>query len=196
MISKYFKYAFVIASCLAAVFVFDSGRQNAQVMPKPAEPVVKMPDVITLAKGSKQGDVTFNHVSHNSGEYSVAGPIFCIACHHTAQPAAELAKHPPLKTEWPVGRTTTLTLELFNKDPNAAGIARCRDCHARAGEKPKLLAATPVMKDPGSPTITTMTNQLAFHRTCDACHFQIAANRSDTKVPNAIMCKSCHVKPS
>ncbi len=192
MITKYFKYAFVIASFLAVLFLFDTARQNAQVMPKPADPL-KMPEVITLAKGSKQGEVTFNHVKHNSGEYSVAGPILCIACHHTAQPALELAKH-DLKTSWPAGRTTTLTLDLFNKDPKAAGIAKCRDCHARLNEKPVLLAETPVLKDPGSTTMTMMTNQLAFHRTCDACHFQISANRADTKVPDSITCKSCHKK--
>lgn len=189
---KYFKTAFVLAAFTAVLFLLDGTSQNAQVMNNKVAPPFEMPKVIELAKGSKQGTVTFNHVKHNSGEYSVSGPIQCIECHHTAQPASELAKHPPLKTDWPVGRTTTLTMELFNTDAKAAGIAACRDCHAKAGEKPKLLAALPILKDPGSTTMTTLTNQLAFHRTCDACHFSIAMNRPESKVPNATICASCH----
>ncbi len=81
----------------------------------PAAQAGKIPDVIVLGKDSKLGSVTFNHVKHNGGEYSIDGTtaIGCVECHHTAQPAAELEKHPPLKTAWPADRTTTLTAELF-----------------------------------------------------------------------------------
>src|SRR5215467_11714446 len=104
-----------------------------------------MPDTITLGKDSKLGQVTFNHHAHNSGEYSVSGtgPVACTECHHTAQPAAEAAKHPPHKTAWPADRTTTLTEDLFKQDPKAAGVAACRDCHARVGMTPKLMPAIP-----------------------------------------------------
>src|SRR5215207_741662 len=63
----------------------------------------KMPEVVVLGKDAKLGSVTFNHVSHNGGKYSIdgTGPIACIECHHVAQPAADVAKHPPLKTSWP-----------------------------------------------------------------------------------------------
>ena len=110
-----------------------------------AQVAVKIPEVIVLAKDNKLGAVTFNHVNHNGGKYSIdgTGPIACIECHHTAQPSAELAKHPPLKTSWPAERTTTLTAELLTKDPAAAGVAACRDCHAKAGQIPKLLPALP-----------------------------------------------------
>lgn len=155
-----------------------------------------MPEVIILAKGSKQGQVTFNHVKHNSGEYNIAGPIACIECHHTAQPKSELAKFPDLKTDWPAGRKTTLTLELFKTDPKGAGVASCHDCHARKGETPKLLTEIPVIKDTGGTTLTVLTNQLAFHNACDACHFKIAMNREGTKVPNSTECWTCHKKTS
>lgn len=155
-----------------------------------------MPEVIILAKGSKQGQVTFNHVKHNSGEYNIAGPIACIECHHTAQPKSELAKFPDLKTDWPTGRKTTLTLELFKTDPKGAGVASCHDCHARKGETPKLLTEIPVIKDTGGTTLTVLTNQLAFHNACDACHFKISMNREGTKVPNSTECWTCHKKTS
>lgn len=195
MFTKYFKFGFVIASLAAASLTFDITRPSAQVMPDKAAAQVKMPEVIILGKGAKLGEITFNHVKHNSGEYSVGGPIACIECHHVAQPASEAAKFPPLKTAWPADRKTTLTIDLFTKDPNAAGVARCHDCHTRQGEKPRLISAIPELKDPGSTTITTLTNQLAFHQACDSCHFQIKFNRVGTKVPDAVVCSSCHKRP-
>lgn len=170
-------------------------RSKAQTLPAAATPQEKtMPDVIILGKDAKIGKITFNHKKHNSGEYSIDGTsaIECTTCHHTAQPASELAKHPPLKTAWPADRTTTLTAELFAKDPKAAGVAACRDCHARAGETPKLLSEMPVVKHPSSPDLVKMTNQQAFHRTCDACHFNLGFQRPDAKVPKATQCNSCH----
>jgi cytochrome c553 len=186
---------FVIASLSVGLFFIDGERPRAQVLAKPqADQEKKMPEVIILDKDSIRGRVTFNHIKHNSGEYSVGGPIACIECHHTAQPKAQLSKYPPLATDWPSGRTTTLTTELFMKDPNGAGVAACRDCHARAGDKPKLIPEIPILKDPGSTMLTKLTNQLAFHQVCDSCHFQISFNRANSKVPNATMCVSCHKK--
>lgn len=183
----------IVISVVIALAAFYGNRQDAQIVQKTVEPPKQgVPEVIILAKDSKQGAVTFNHLKHNSGEYTVDGPISCTECHHVSQPAAEAAKHPPLKTVWPADRTTTLTMDLFSKDPKGAAVAKCHDCHARKGETPKLLAAIPEIKDPGSTTLTTLTNQMAFHKACDSCHFQIQANRPDTKVPNAVMCISCH----
>ncbi|MBK9527003.1 MAG: cytochrome c3 family protein [Acidobacteria bacterium] len=183
----------IVISVVGAFAGFYSIRQDAQIVQKTAEPPKQgVPEVIILAKESKVGTVTFNHVKHNSGEYTVDGPIRCIECHHVSQPASEAAKHPPLKTVWPADRTTTLTMDLFSKDPKGAAVAKCHDCHARKGETPKLLAAIPETKDAGSTTITTLTNQLAFHQACDSCHIQIKANRPDSKVPDAVTCVSCH----
>ncbi len=184
---------FAAIGCIGAILLLDWSRPAAQNVTGPAASTQKkMPEVIVLGKEGTRGTVTFNHVKHNSGEYSIGGPIACIECHHAAQPASQLAKYPPLQTEWPKGRTTTLTAELFAKDPNGAGVAACRDCHARVGEKPKLMAEIPILKDPGSPLLTKLTNQLALHQTCDSCHFQISFNKPDSKVPIATNCKSCH----
>lgn len=187
------RFGIITFSIVIGFAAFYGSRQDAQIVPKPAEPAKQgVPEVIILAKDSKLGSVTFNHAKHNSGEYTVDGPIRCIECHHVSQPAIEAAKHPPLKTVWPADRTTTLTMDLFLKDPKEAAVAKCHDCHARKGETPKLLPAIPEIKDPGSTTITTFTNQMAFHQACDSCHFQIQANRPESKVPSAVMCISCH----
>src|SRR5207248_1472721 len=128
-----------------AVFVFSiallsstsSSTRNAS-----AQNGKKPPETIVLAKEAKLGQVTFNHLKHATENRSadLTKPIACVDCHHTAQPAAEAIKIPPHKTVWPVDRTTTLTMELLEKDPNALG-AVCTDCHARAEAKPKLLPA-------------------------------------------------------
>lgn len=78
------------------VFVSVNLLSRAQT-PPPQE--TKMLEVIALSKEAKLGAVTFNHVSHNKN-YKIdgSGPIACTECHHTAQSAEELAKHPPLKT--------------------------------------------------------------------------------------------------
>ena len=154
-----------------------------------------MPEVITLGQDAKLGQVTFNHTKHNGGEYSIdGGKIACIECHHTAQPAAEVAKHPPLKTSWPADRTTTLTAELFAKDPNAAGVAACRDCHARAEQKPKLIPAIPEIKHESSTALITLTNQQAFHRACTGCHAEVKKTKPASKGPTAMQCTFCHKK--
>ena len=166
-------------------------RGIAQVK-EPAE--IKMPDVIVFGKDTKLGQVTFNHVSHNGGKYSIdgTGPIACIECHHTAQPVSELVKHPPLKTAWPADRTTILTPELFAKDPKAAGVVACRDCHARAGGIPKLMDKIPEIKHESSTAIISLTNQQAFHRNCAGCHTEFAKEKKALKGPTTIQCMLCH----
>ena len=156
----------------------------------------KMPDVVTLAKDAKLGQVAFNHVKHNGGTYTITAgtPIACISCHHTARPAADIAKYPPLKTAWPADRTTTLTAELFTKDPKAAGVASCRDCHARTDMKPKLLDKIPEIKHEGSTAIMTMTNMQAFHRTCAGCHTEVKKTMPASKAPTQTQCTMCHKK--
>jgi hypothetical protein len=155
----------------------------------------KPPDTIILGKDAKLGQVTFNHLKHITENRSADGknPIACVDCHHTAQPASEAVKHPPHKTVWPADRSTTLTMELAEKDPNAVG-AVCRDCHARADTKPKLLPEIPVVKFEGSAEATTMTNQQAFHRRCSGCHDQFAKTKPDTTAPTSKKCMICHKK--
>ncbi len=156
----------------------------------------KMPEVIVLGKDAKLGQVTFSHAKHNGGTYSITpgSPIACISCHHTAQPAAEIAKHAPLKTAWPADRTTSLTAELFAKDAKAAGVAGCRECHARTGEKPKLLDAIPEIKHEGSPALITLNNMTALHRTCAGCHGEVRKTVATSKGPIQTQCTMCHKK--
>jgi len=158
--------------------------------------VTKMPEVIVLGKEAKLGQVTFNHVKHNGGAYTITPgtPISCVTCHHTARPAADLAKFPPLKTAWPADRTTTLTAELFAKDPKAAGVASCGDCHARADTKPKLLDKIPEIKHESSAAPMALTNMQAFHRTCAGCHAEVKKTNTASKGPIQTQCVMCHKK--
>lgn len=164
--------------------------QDAPAVPK------EIPDVIILAQDGKLGKVKFNHANHATKNYNIAGtgPIDCVECHHTAQPASEAAKHPPLKTAWPADRTTTLTKELLANDPNSVGHIACRNCHARAGTTPITLPAIPEIKASDSAAIVTLTNQLAFHRNCANCHADVLKNRKDIKGPTPQQCTKCHMK--
>ncbi len=156
----------------------------------------KMPEVIILGQTSKLGKVTFNHVKHNSGAYNIdkMSPIACIACHHVAQPASEIEKHPPLKTAWPSDRTTTLTAELFTKDPKGAAVVTCGQCHTPAGTKPKLLDAIPEIKHESSPALISLNNQQAYHRACIGCHVEVKKTFAASKAPTAMQCTMCHKK--
>ncbi|MEQ1604313.1 MAG: cytochrome c3 family protein [Pyrinomonadaceae bacterium] len=182
---------FIGIPILAVTFFANPGRAQVKL---PDE--VKMPEVVILGKDAKLGQVTFNHVKHNGGTYSIdgTGPIGCTECHHTAQPAADLLKHPPLKTAWPTDRTTKLTADLFAKGAAVAGVAACRDCHSRAGEKPKLLAAIPEIKHESSTAIISLTNQQALHRNCAGCHTEVAKTNKLQKGPTNMQCLQCHKK--
>ena len=155
----------------------------------------KVPEMIVLSKEYKLGQVVFDHLKHATENRSadLSTPTGCVDCHHTAQPAAEAAKHPPHKTAWPADRTTTLTMELLDKDPNALG-ARCSDCHARADTKPKLLPEIPTVKFEGSAEPTVMNNQQAFHRRCGDCHDAVAKIKPDSTGPTSKKCTTCHKK--
>jgi cytochrome c553 len=163
-----------------------------------AQDAKKPPEIIVLAKEAKLGPVKFNHLDHITKNRSVDGTktIDCVECHHTAQPAAEAAKVPPHKMVWPADRTTTLTAELLEKDPNAPAVNICTDCHARADTKPKLLPEIPKLKFEGSTEETILTNQHAFHRTCGVCHDAVVKARPDLSPPppTSKKCVACHKK--
>jgi cytochrome c553 len=160
-----------------------------------AQDTKKPPETIILGKDAKLGQVTFNHLKHIAENRSPDGTkqLACVDCHHTAQPMAEALKHPPHKTAWPADRTTTLTMELADKDPNAVG-AVCRDCHARTETKPKLLPEIPQVKFEGSAEATVMTNQQAFHHNCGGCHDEAVKARPalDPPPPTSKKCTACH----
>jgi hypothetical protein len=159
-----------------------------------AQEARKRPDVLTLGADAKLGPVTFSHANHTTKNYNIAGtgPVACIECHHTAQPASEVAKTPPLKTAWPLDRTTTLTAELLEKDQSAVGVIACRNCHARAGAKPAVWPEIPQIKHEASAALITLTNQQAFHRNCASCHDEVAKTRPDVKAPKTQQCMACH----
>ena len=185
------RIAAAIAAALAVSLLYIAGLSSAQT-----QDVQKMPEVVTLGKDAKLGQVTFNHIKHNGGAYTITPgtPIACVSCHHTAQPPEEAAKHPPLKTVWPADRTTTLTADLFQKDPKAAGVAACRDCHAREGQKPKLVDKIPEIKHEASAALISMTNMQAFHRTCAGCHAEVRKTTPAAKGPIQMQCLMCHKK--
>ena len=166
----------------------DLGTQDAR----------KPPETMILAKESKLGQVAFNHAAHFTKNRTVDGtkPIACVECHHTAQPAAEAVKDPPHKMAWPADRTTTLTAELLEKDPNAPAVNICTDCHARADTKPKLLREIPQLKFEGSAEPTVLNNQQALHRNCGGCHDEVVKARPnlDPPPPTSKKCMVCHKK--
>jgi hypothetical protein len=183
----------ILGAFIFAIFLVSSTpRITADVS---AQDGKKPPEVIMLGADAKLGPIKFNHLDHVTKNRCVDGiaQIACVECHHTAQPVAEALKHPPHKTVWPADRTTTLTMELLAKDPNALG-AVCRDCHARADTKPKLLPEIPQVKFEGSTEPTILTNQQAFHRRCGACHDEVAKNKPDTTAPTSKKCMQCHKK--
>ena len=166
---------------------------SGNFFPSWAETSEKLPEIITLGTEAKLGMIKFSHIDHTTKNRSIEGiKISCIECHHVAQPAAEAAKHPPLKTAWPADRTTTLTAELFEKDPSAAQVAVCRDCHARAEMKPKLLAETPLIKLEVGTELITLNNQQAFHRNCAGCHDEIVKTSKELNPPTSKKCTTCH----
>ena len=177
---------------VSAILVLSGWNSSSHVS---AQEGKKQPDVLVLGAQAKLGSVKFSHTDHVTKNRSVDGtkPIACVECHHTAQPAAEAAKHPPHKTAWPADRTTTLTAELLEKDASAPPVTMCHDCHVRTEEKPKLLPAIPTIKVEGSAEPVVLNNQQAFHRNCGGCHDEVAKAR-ETTAPTSKKCVACHKK--
>ena len=182
--------ALFIVSAMLVLGVSSSGNKAS------AQEGKKLPEVLTLAPESKLGSVKFSHTDHVTKNRSVDGtkPIACVECHHTAQPASEAVKHPPHKTAWPADRTTTLTGDLFEKDPNAPPVTLCHDCHTKADAKPKLLPAIPQIKVEGSAEPIVLNTQQAFHRNCGGCHDEVAKTGRETTAPTSKKCVACHKK--
>jgi cytochrome c553 len=181
---------------LAPLIVSKTNPPPRGAGPQTAATPLKMPTTLTLGTDAKLGPVTFNHAAHAAGTRNIAGtgPIACVECHHTAQPASEVARRAPLKTAWPAERTTTLTAELLEKDPGAVGVIQCRTCHARTGMKPTTLPEIPTIKHESSPAAITLNNQQAFHRACASCHDEVVKQRPDAKAPRTQQCMACHKK--
>ena len=188
-------FTILAALSVSILLIASSSRVTPELSAQGAK---KPPETMVLAKESKLGQVAFNHADHFTKNRSADGtkPIDCVECHHTAQPAAEALKKPPHKTVWPADRTTSLTAELLEKDPNAPAVNICTDCHARADTKPKLLPDIPQLKFEGSAEPTVLTNQQAFHRNCGGCHDEVVKARPnlDPPPPTSKKCMACHKK--
>lgn len=174
---------------LAILLVVGTSTVNPDVS---AQDGRKPPETITLAKEAKLGPVNFNHADHFTKNRSVDGTakMACVQCHHTAQPLADALKDPRHKTVWPADRTTTLTAELLENNPNGPPVNDCRDCHARTETKPKLLPEIPQIKGETEPII--LTNQQALHRNCGGCHDAVLKARPDATAPGSKKCTTCH----
>ncbi len=146
------------------------------------------------SKNPKGASLVFNHETHSTRNYSVDGtaPIACVECHHTDQPAAEAAKHPPLKTAHPADRTTTLTADFFAKNPSGPEVLSCRSCHEQEGKKPKVLAENPSIVYEGDSDPTVLNNEEAYHRNCNSCHDAAVEKRPALKIPTSQQCAECH----
>lgn len=184
-------FALFASFFLAALLMSSASRVTSDVSAQGKQP----PETMVLSKEAKLGQVTFNHAKHFTENRSadLSKPVACVDCHHTAQPASEAAKRPPHKTVWPADRTTTLTLDLLEKDPSTV-VAKCTDCHARTGEKPKLLPEIPSVKFEGASEPTVMNNQQAFHHACGDCHDAVAKIKPESTGPTSKKCTTCHKK--
>lgn len=140
-------------------------------------------------QSKKQPSVTFRHDNHTNKNYNVEGtaPIACVECHHTEQPAADVAKA-HLKTAYPADRTVALTAATA-KDPKTPEVQTCWACHARDGETPKIGGAIPEFTPEGESDPVTLNAEEAFHRNCIGCH-TAAVEKRKAKAPTN--CNECH----
>jgi hypothetical protein len=152
------------------------------------------------SKDAKYKEVPFNHDNHTDKNYSPDGTkkIDCTHCHHTDQPAAAL-KTPFKKSE----RAKALTTELL-KDAAEKGVKTCRTCHLQVGETGDTL---PSITYEGDSDPTPITNDIAYHKNCNACHDEAIAARPALKcaepfpcakgtIPGGKQCYPCHKPPS
>lgn len=185
-------------ACFACVLGCNSSALRSGAASLAAQGPQAPKDEYKLSTDSKKDKakslpLTFSHLNHSTKNYSVDGAhtIACIECHHTDQPAAEAAKHPPLKTASPADRTVTLTAETA-KDAKTPAVRACRDCHAQEGDKPKFGDAIPEVTYEGDTDPTLLTNEEAYHRNCNTCHDAAVAARKLTNAPTTNECLKCH----
>ncbi|HEX8284392.1 MAG TPA: cytochrome c3 family protein [Pyrinomonadaceae bacterium] len=190
--------ASVALACFLCVTACNSGALKSGSASLAAQGGQTPKDEYKLSTDSKKDktkslSVPFSHLNHSTKNYSVDGtrPIGCAECHHTDQPAAEAAKHPPLKTAHPADRTVTLTAETA-KDAKTPKVETCRACHAQEGAKPAVGAAIPEVTYEGDTDPTVLTNEEAYHRNCNVCHDEAVAKRKLTTAPTTSECIKCH----
>jgi cytochrome c553 len=185
-------------ACFLCVLGFNSNALRSASAALAAQGGQAPKDEYKLSTDSKKDktksiSVPFSHLNHATKNYSVDGtkPIGCVECHHTDQPAAEAAKHPPLKSAHPADRAVTLTAETA-KDPKTPKVDSCRACHAQEGAKPKVGDAIPEVTYEGDTDPTVLDNEQAYHRNCNGCHDQATELRKIKTAPTNNECARCH----
>ena len=142
----------------------------------------------TLAKDSQSenGEAAFNHENHAFKMYSPDGKsvMGCAECHHTDQPKSALK--PPLVTS---ERDVTLTMDVYKA--SAQKVNDCRACHFQDG-------AVPDGKTMPTARGKDLTNELAYHINCNACHDAAFKARPELKSKPGFAtskdCTICHKK--
>jgi hypothetical protein len=186
------KLGLVLIALLGCLAVVVAGRNSAASSKHwlVTEDSKTQPKQVVLDKDSqsdKYGEVAFNHETHTSKNYSPDGSavIACTECHHTDQPAAALK--PPLKTSERDAVLTAVLLQAADAKP----VKTCRTCHLQAGDDSGKL---PLVTYPDKTTPTKMTNEIAYHLNCNACHDKAIAARPALKgkIPGTNDCLLCH----
>ncbi|HEX8069769.1 MAG TPA: cytochrome c3 family protein [Pyrinomonadaceae bacterium] len=189
---KLFLVSVALLGC-AAIYV-----GSPSTAPAAASLLVKSkvePKEVILSKDSKDPKgkpVLLTHEAHATLKYSrdQKSVVSCAECHHTDQPKAALTG--VLKTS---EREVLLTSANL-KEANAAPVKTCRECHAKADQKPAEWPTIPTVKYPDEDDEVTLTNDEAYHRNCNTCHDDVKKNNPATKAPTT--CAGCHnggVKP-
>lgn len=154
-------------------------------------------DLVTLNKDStsEYGKVIFNHQAHVSNKYSPDGKsdISCAECHHTDQPKSDLK--PPLLTS---ARGVKLTVDELTKE-NSPLVQKCQVCHfqeANIPENKEMPIA--IYTIDGKEDKKEISNEIAFHTNCNACHDAAVKLRPKLKKQPGFAttkdCAVCHAK--
>jgi hypothetical protein len=148
----------------------------------------KIPKTFALGQDSvsEYGEAAFDHETHATGLYAPDGKstIGCVECHHTDQPKSALK--PPLATS---ERDVALTMDTWKA--SSQKVSTCRSCHFQEG-------SVPDGKTMPSANGKDLTNELAYHINCNACHDAAFKLRPELKKkPNFATtndCLICHKK--
>ncbi|MEJ7623824.1 MAG: cytochrome c3 family protein [Pyrinomonadaceae bacterium] len=156
---------------------------NKAVTPTPAPATApggkSIPKNFVLGKdsASEHGEVTFDHDTHASKNYSVDGKsvIGCVECHHTDQPKSAL-KLPLVTSE----RDVVLTMDVWKGSTKK--VSECRTCHFQDGNVPDGKTMPTVSATvAGKSTSKDLNNELAYHINCNTCHDAAAKLRPELK---------------
>ena len=160
----------------------------------PDKPLILAKDSADPKWGEHKPDALFDHAKHTTDvRYSLDGKTAtaCVECHHTEQPSAPAGQEYLKKFD----RKEVLTAKQLEDSKQA--VKSCRACHFQAAseetdEFPPKSVTYP--KKSGRPPSGKLTNDVAYHTNCTACHE--AAKKRDPNLKAPQTCGDCHVKKS